>query len=534
MSSPGRMPPRVRIAPSPTGDPHVGTAYIALFNYAFARRHGGRFVLRIEDTDQQRYTEGSEQAILESLRWLGLSWDEGPDVGGDHGPYRQSERLLVYREHLKTLLEQGKAYRCFCTRERLDALRKQQMEAKARLGYDGHCRELPPAEAAARAEAGEAHVVRLKVPSEGHTVVLDQLRGEVQFAHAEIDDQVLLKSDGFPTYHLANVVDDHLMGITHVIRGEEWLSSTPKHVLLYQAFGWEQPQWIHLGLLRNADKSKLSKRKNPVSIIHYRELGFLPQTFLNFLATLGFSMGDDVERFSLQEMIDAFSWDKVSVGGPVFDARKLEAFSADDIRALTPEALMGHIESDVLRGERLRAMLDLARERIDTLDDFVPYVSFMFGGTVDYTTVLPRAAIKKRSYEDSAKILATYIDEIERDPQARGFSPEPLEAFTRDFCERHGWKAKELFTLLRIACTGRTAAPPLFDTMALVGKDRARMRIRDFIGVLRQQPDTVEALAKRYATLLRDERKRTGVEPAELLEAIGAELGGKPKPKQKG
>lgn len=531
MSSEGRMPPRVRIAPSPTGDPHVGTAYIALFNYAFARRHGGKFILRIEDTDQQRYTAGSEQAILESLRWLGLSWDEGPDVGGDHGPYRQSERLSIYRDHLGTLLGSGRAYRCFCTRERLDALRKQQLEAKARLGYDGHCRDLDPAEAAARAEAGEAHVVRLRVPAEGHTVVKDELRGDVEFSHAEIDDQVLLKSDGFPTYHLANVVDDHLMGVTHVIRGEEWLSSTPKHVLLYQAFGWQEPQWIHLGLLRNADKSKLSKRKNPVSIIHYRELGFLPHTFLNFLATLGFSMGDDVERFSLQEMIDAFSWDKVSVGGPVFDQRKLESFSADDIRALSADEVLQQLGEHVLRPDRLRAMLGLAHERITTLDEFVPYVSFMFGGSVDYAAVLPRAAIKKRSYADSAKILATYIEEIEKDPRARGFEAEPLEVFTREFCERHEWKAKELFTLLRIAVTGRTAAPPLFDTMAVVGKDRARMRIREFVVVLGQQPDTAEGLARRYVEQLRAERKRTGVEPEALLEAIAAELGG---PKKKG
>ncbi|MCB9716380.1 MAG: glutamate--tRNA ligase [Myxococcales bacterium] len=522
------MPPRVRIAPSPTGDPHVGTAYIALFNYAFARRHGGRFVLRIEDTDQQRYTAGSEQAILESLRWLGLSWDEGPDVGGEHGPYRQSERLPVYREHLAALMQRGHAYRCFCTRERLDALRKQQTETKARLGYDGHCRDLPVAEAEQRAAAGEAHVVRLRVPAEGSTVVSDQLRGDVEFSHAEIDDQVLLKSDGFPTYHLANVVDDHLMGITHVIRGEEWLSSTPKHVLLYRAFGWEEPQWYHLGLLRNADKSKLSKRKNPVSIIHYRELGFLPHTFLNFLATLGFSMGSDVERFSLQEMIDAFEWDKVSVGGPVFDSRKLESFSADDLRALGDDELLAELQAQVLRPDRLRAMVALAHERITTLDDFVPYVSFMFGGTVDYAAVLPKAALKKRSFEDSAQILVTYIEEIERDPRARGFGVEALEEFSREFCERHGWKAKELFTLLRIAVTGRTAAPPLFDTMALVGKDRARMRIRDFVALLRQEPETTEALAKRYAAAIRDERKRLGVEPQALLEAITAELAGPP------
>ncbi|MCX4243230.1 glutamate--tRNA ligase [Paraliomyxa miuraensis] len=490
MPTPGRMPPRVRIAPSPTGDPHVGTAYVALFNYAFARRHGGKFVLRIEDTDQERYTPGSEQAILEALRWLGLSWDEGPDVGGEHGPYRQSERLPIYREHLTTLLDSGRAYRCFCTRERLDELRRAQMAAKASfLGYDGHCRDLDPGEAQQRAEAGQPHVVRLRVPKGGRTVVADRLHGDVEFSHSEIDDQVLLKSDGFPTYHLANVVDDHLMGITHVIRGEEWMSSTPKHVLLYDAFGWEEPQWYHLGLLRNYDKSKLSKRKNPVSIIHYRELGFLPSTLLNFLATLGFSMGDDRERFSLQEMVDAFEWSKVSPGGPVFDPRKLEAFNADDIRALSPEALYEHVMTQVLRPDRLRTMLALAHERLIRLDDFIPYVSFFFGASLDYTPVVDKLHVKGRTFKQSAKLLHEYIELIERDPEARAFTPEALENFSRSFCERNDWKPRDLFTLLRIGISGRTAAPPLFDTMALCGKDRVRMRLRDLIALLKALPE---------------------------------------------
>jgi len=463
---------------------------MALFNYAFARRHGGRFVLRIEDTDRERYTPGSEEAILDALRWLGLTWDEGPDVGGPHGPYRQSERLSLYLEHLGGLLAAGKAYRCFCTRERLDAVRKQQMAAKASfLGYDGCCRAIEPAESERRAAAGEPHVVRLRVPDEGSTIVVDRLRGEVAFAHAEIDDQVLLKSDGFPTYHLANVVDDHLMGITHVIRGEEWLSSTPKHVLLYAAFGWEAPEWYHMGLLRNADKSKLSKRKNPVSIIHYRELGFLPSTFLNFLATLGFSMGNDRERFTLEEMVEAFDWGKVSTGGPVFDVRKLEAFNADDIRALSPEGLYEQVLAHVLRPQRLNAMLGLAQERLTRLDDFVPYVSFFFGASLDYGPVVAQLRIKGRTHAQSAMVLRAFVEEIEKDTEARGFTAGGLEAFSRRFCEQHGWKAKELFTLLRIAITGRVAAPPLFDTMALVGKDRARMRLRDLVDLLQALPE---------------------------------------------
>lgn len=480
--------PRVRIAPSPTGDPHVGTAYIALFNYVFAKKHGGTFILRIEDTDQDRSTATSEAAIYEALRWLGLEWDEGPDVGGSCGPYRQSERLAIYRDHADQLIARGSAYRCFCTRDRLDALRREQIARKDDPGYDGLCRALDPEDARRRADAGETHVVRLRVPKSGETVVHDHLRGDVTFANERIDDQVLMKSDGFPTYHLANVVDDRLMGITHVIRGEDWLVSTPKHVLLYEGFGWEPPAFYHLGLLRNADKSKLSKRKNPVSIFHYRALGYLPETFVNFLATLGFSMPGDQERFTIAEMIDAFDWPRVSAGGPVFDAKKLEAWNGDDIRAMDPSQLYERIVHSVLPRERLVALLALSRERINRLDDFIPYASFFFGGSVDYQGVLAKLSIKKRTRKEVIDILKIFVDEIEKDPRARAFVAAELEAFSRDFCERHDWKAKELFTLLRIASTGRTAAPPLFDTLEELGKDRVRLRLRDTIEVLRQQP----------------------------------------------
>ncbi|MFH1132138.1 MAG: glutamate--tRNA ligase, partial [Pseudomonadota bacterium] len=300
------MTVRVRIAPSPTGDPHVGTAYVVLFNYAYAKRHGGKFILRIEDTDQTRSSRGSEDAILRSLRWLGLEWDEGPDVGGPHGPYRQSERSAIYKEHADLLIERGHAYRCFCTPERLTELRAKQREAKQDPGYDGKCRELDPEEVAKRVAANEPHVVRLKMPKDGETVVPDLLRGEVVISNQQSDDQVLMKSDGMPTYHLANVVDDHLMGITHVIRAEEWISSTPKHLRLYEGFGWELPTFIHLPLLRNKDKSKISKRKNPVSLDYYREIGILPQAMINFLALLGWSYGDDQEKFTLEQMVEKF------------------------------------------------------------------------------------------------------------------------------------------------------------------------------------------------------------------------------------
>ena len=284
------MTVRTRIAPSPTGDPHVGTAYVALFNMAFAHSQGGQFLLRIEDTDQARSTPESEKAILDALHWLGLDWDEGPDNGGSKGPYRQSERSDIYREHANKLLDSGHAFRCFCTAERLDELRVTQMENKQQLGYDGHCMHLSEEEVAARVAKGESHVVRMQVPREGQCTFNDMLRGEISIDWAQIDLQILLKADGMPTYHLANVVDDHLMEISHVIRGEEWINSAPKHILLYQYFGWDAPVFCHLPLLRNVDKSKLSKRKNPTSILYYQRMGYLPEALLNYLGRMGWSM----------------------------------------------------------------------------------------------------------------------------------------------------------------------------------------------------------------------------------------------------
>ena len=324
-NTPGKRPVRVRIAPSPTGDPHVGTGYIGLFNYAFAKSQKpadggpGKFILRIEDTDQVRSTRESEQAILDSLKWLGITWDEGPDTGGPHAPYRQSERTERYQARAAELVAKRAAYPCFCSKDRLDALRREQMRTGQRLGYDGHCRKLDPDEAARRVAAGEPHTIRMKVPADGATIIDDLLRGKVRVENSEVDDQILLKADGFPTYHLANVVDDHDMEITHVIRGEEWLISTPKHLILYSHFGWEPPVFAHLPLLRNPDRTKLSKRRNPVSINYYRRAGFLPQALLNYLGLMGWTMpttpnpedpnGPEIpgaEMFTLEEMVANF------------------------------------------------------------------------------------------------------------------------------------------------------------------------------------------------------------------------------------
>ena len=315
---------RTRIAPSPTGDPHVGTAYIALFNRCFAHQHGGDFVLRIEDTDRERSTSKSEQDILSSLKWLGLSWDEGPGCEGGAGPYRQSERSAIYAKHIQQLLDNGSAFRCFCSSERLDEVRKQQMLDKSQPGYDGHCLSLTREECESKQAAGDQHVIRMKIPQDGECEFEDILRGKVNIAWSQIDMQVLIKSDGMPTYHFANVVDDHLMEISHVIRGEEWINSTPKHILLYQYFGWEAPQFYHMPLLRNPDKSKLSKRKNPTSIRYYEAMGYLPEALLNYLGMMGWTMPSGEEKFSLADMEVSFDISRVSLGGPIFDIEKLD------------------------------------------------------------------------------------------------------------------------------------------------------------------------------------------------------------------
>jgi glutamyl-tRNA synthetase len=478
------MTVRVRIAPSPTGDPHVGTAYVALFNRVWARKHGGSFILRIEDTDQFRSTPESEAAILQSLHWLGLDWDEGPDIGGDYGPYRQSERTAIYREHADTLIASNAAYRCFCTRERLDSVRKAQMAAKESTRYDGHCKTLGDAEVQAALDAGTPHVVRLAFPKTGTTVVVDGLRGEIEFENHQIDDQVLLKSDGFPTYHLANVVDDHLMKITDVIRAEEWISSTPKHLRLYEAFGWDPPKFWHLPLLRNADKSKISKRKNPVSLEYYERIGILPEALRNFLGLLGWSMPDQSEQFSFDEMVAEFGFDRLGLAGPVFDLKKLEWLNGQYIRELSPEALVERIQATYLTTERLLEIIPLVRERIERLDAFVPMTSFLTGGGLDYPW---ENLVPKKKFDGTPKDIAKALRKTaEALDNVRSWTAENIEAAVRAQVEELGWKAGHLFTPIRVAVSGRMAAPPLFDTMVAVGSAICRARIRGAAQLLKE------------------------------------------------
>ncbi len=477
-------PIRTRIAPSPTGDPHVGTGYIALFNYAFAKQHGGQFLLRIEDTDQARSTKESEVAIFDALRWLGLSWDEGPDVGGDKGPYRQSERTSIYREHAQMLIDKGAAYKCTCTSERLTAVRQKQEEEKSAFrGYDGHCRDKDAAAVEAEIKGGAAFVVRLKTPADGDTVFHDALRGEISIANKDTDDQVLLKSDGFPTYHLANVVDDHLMGITHVIRGEEWIKSTPKHVMLYDAFGWNKPSFAHLPLLRNRDKSKVSKRKNPVSISYYRESGYLPDAFVNFLGHMAFTFEDERDVFSLEDFVSAFKLEKVSLGAPIFDLDKLLWLNGVYLREhRTEEQVVEYLKTQLFSDAYLRKIVPLVQKRVEKAEDFVPYADFFFAGEVgpvDPAVYVIRDWAKKKTvkfYEAMVEKLDTQYD----------WNEESIGALLKDFVKENELKPKDVFMPLRMMVTGKKSSPDLFSTMAVLGRERCRTRIRKAIADFKQ------------------------------------------------
>ena len=459
-----------RIAPSPTGDPHVGTAYIALFNYAWARRNGGRFIVRIEDTDRARYVPGAEERILAALKWLGLSYDEGPDVGGPHGPYRQSERLPLYQKYAEELLKRGWAYRAFETPEELEQIRKE------KGGYDGRARNIPPEEAEERARRGEPHVIRLKVPRPGTTEVKDELRGVVVYDNQEIPDVVLLKSDGYPTYHLANVVDDHLMGVTDVIRAEEWLVSTPIHVLLYRAFGWEAPRFYHMPLLRNPDKTKSSKRKSHASLDWYKAEGFLPEALRNYLCLMGFSMPDGREIFTLEEFIQAFTWERVSLGGPVFDLEKLRWMNGKYIREVlsleeVAERVKPFLREAGLSWESeayLRRAVELMRPRFDTLKEFPEKARYLF--TEDY----PVSEKAQRKLEEGLPLLKELYPRLRAQEE---WTEAALEALLRGFAAEKGVKLGQVAQPLRAALTGSLETPGLFEILALLGKERALRRL---------------------------------------------------------
>lgn len=471
---------RTRIAPSPTGDPHVGTAYIALFNRCFAHQHGGKFLLRIEDTDKQRSSKKSERDILDALQWLGLSWDEGPGCEAEFGPYRQSERSEIYRAHIQQLLKNGSAFKCFCSSERLDQLRKQQMQDKLKIGYDGHCLHLSDGEVAAKTEAGAAYVIRMKIPDQGDCEFEDLLRGTVKISWSQVDMQVLIKSDGLPTYHFANVVDDHLMQISHVIRGEEWINSTPKHLLLYQYFDWEVPVFCHMPLLRNPDKSKLSKRKNPTSINYYKAMGYLPGALLNYLGMMGWTMPSGEEKFSLSEMTDNFDISRVSLGGPIFDTEKLDWLNGKYIREdLDDEEFAKQFAAWAFSPEKIKKIVPLLKQRVERFSDVASLGSFFFSGMLDLNA--DSFAHKKLDTEAVLKVLQfslwrlEQVDDWDRDNIERELlaMADALEMKIRDF----------LFPLF-VAMSGKAVSTSVIESINILGIDITRARIRHGMTVI--------------------------------------------------
>jgi glutamyl-tRNA synthetase len=464
---------RTRVAPSPTGDPHVGTAYVALFNYCFAKKHGGEFILRIEDTDTARSNAQSEAAILSCLRWLGLGWDEGPDLGGPHAPYRQSERSRIYRQYAEQLLLQGNAFRCFCTPERLAQMREAQRAAAQRPGYDGFCLRMPPAEAESKLAAGEPFVVRMKVPAGGSCVIHDLVRGDIVIGWDTVDMQILLKADGMPTYHLANVVDDHLMEISHILRGEEWINSAPKHQLLYQYFRWEMPVLCHLPLLRNPDKSKLSKRKNPTSLLFYERMGYLPEALLNYLGLMAWSMPDGEEKFSLPAMIGQFNLERISLGGPVFDLQKLQWLNGRWIREeLDDEGFAARVREWVLNEEYLMPLVPLVRSRVSVLSDLGPLTAPFFSGVVEIT--LDQLLEGKLDRDTISVALELVLERIE----GLEWNKDAIENMLRDLANLTDIKFREFLRPLFIIMAGNPVSVPLFDAMEILGRDLCRARLR--------------------------------------------------------
>ncbi len=478
-------PVRLRIAPSPTGDPHVGTAYMSLFNLAFARQQGGSFVLRVEDTDRARFRADSEQQVYDTLRWLGLEWDEGPDVGGPYAPYRQSERLATYRPHVERLLADGHAYRCWCSGERLAQMREQQQRAKQPTGYDRRCLGRSEEERAALPGYAETPVVRMLVPDDAPLTFPDLIRGEVSAPRP--DDQVLLKADGFPTYHLAVVVDDHLMQITHVVRGEEWISSTPKHLLLYDWLGWPRPQYAHMPLLRNADKSKISKRKNPAArLTWFVEQGYLPEALLNFLGLLGYSLPDQREVFGFAEMSETFDWSRVNTVGPVFDLDKLGWLNGHYLRELAPddfaERALPHLQRAGLLADpaapeelaTLSAVVPLVQTRVGVLSELPALVRFLFVPEEEFA--VDPAAVAKALGPDSPPVLTAAADALE--PVQDWTAPSVQAAVDAALLDGLGLKRGKAYTPLRAAVCGALVAPPLPESMAVLGRERTLRRLR--------------------------------------------------------
>jgi glutamyl-tRNA synthetase len=467
---------RVRFAPSPTGSPHIGNIRTALFTWLFARKHGGVFILRIEDTDRARYVEGSVQEIMDSLRWLGLDWDEGP--------YFQSQRLPLYREVAEKLVETGHAYRCYCTPERLEELRRQQEAAKQPTGYDRKCRYLSEQERREREAQGIPYVIRFAMPLEGETVFHDEIRGEIRFENALLDDFVMLKSDGYPTYHLASVTDDHHMGITHVIRGEEWISSTPRHVQIYQALGWELPKFAHLPMILGTDRKKLSKRHGSVQFMEYIQQGYLPEAMFNFLALLGWSSDEDRELFSREELMRRFDLSGVQENPAIFDGQKLLWMNGVYIRCKPIEELtqlcLPYLQEAGLMPEHpspeevtyAQRVIALEAERMKLLSEVVSLTEYFFRDTLEYEEKGVRKWLTQPYVPQMLEML------IDRYSKLEPFNVPHIETTTRAVAEELGVSAAQVIHPTRVAVSGRTVGPGLFEMIEVMGKERVLHRLR--------------------------------------------------------
>jgi len=465
---------RTRIAPSPTGNPHIGTMFQGLLDYVFAKKHGGDFIVRIEDTDQKRKMENAEEELFKAFAWIGIEPDESPVHGGKFGPYRQSERLKIYNKHAKDLIESGKAYYCFCSPARLERVRADMQKAGQPPMYDRHCRDIDPVEAKRRSES-ENCVVRMIVP-DGETIVLkDLIRGEIKFESRVVDDQVLLKSDGFPTYHLAVVVDDHLMEISHVVRGEEWISSAPKHILLYRYFGWDMPALVHTPLLRNPDKSKLSKRHGHAQVDWYVKEGYLKEAVVNFLATRVWNHPKGEEVFGMEELIEHFDLADMHITGPIVDLDKLKWLNGQWIRRMGDNELLERMEPFVPSGlarDKLEKIWPLVKERIEKLSDIEELT--------DYLVEMPELDVKAvlRESKVNAVKTAEYLGQvIEALETVDSWSVSQLEKRLHQLQEETGWKPRPAFMTIRLAATGRSATPPLFDTLEVIGKTETIKRL---------------------------------------------------------
>jgi glutamyl-tRNA synthetase len=486
------MSARTRYAPSPTGTPHVGNIRTALFDWLYARKTGGQFILRIEDTDRARLVEGALDGIYESMRWLGLDWDEGPDIGGPHAPYVQSERLDLYQRFALELIEGGHAYECYCSPERLQQVREAQQARKQPPRYDRHCRDLSESGRAARRAEGVTPVVRLRVPDGGKTSFDDAVRGHVEVENATLDDFVMLKSDGYPTAQLAHVVDDHLMQITHVMRGEDWVPSTPRQMLIYQALGWDPPQFVHLSQIVGPDKSKLSKRHGAVSALDYREQGFLPEAMVNFLGLLGWSLDDHTVIISREDLIANFALERLIKHPAVFDLDKLawlngvyirEHVSAARLAELVTERLEAELPPSVPRPidrETVTQVLPLIRERMQRLEEAAPMVEGFFTDDLSYG---PEELLGKKFRDEPVRARAGLASARER-LASKAWTHEDLEATMRTLADDLSVKPGDLFMLLRVAVTGRVVSPPLFESMEVIGRERCMVRIDHALGLL--------------------------------------------------